>query len=306
MTPKRKYTTRGYIHIFQITADRGICFYTAPDCLVWFTLFCILALKYDAHVLSVCIMLNHFHIEAHFPSREKMAALMQELDAGFTRKYNRKYGLTGPLFKGRYGSAPKSKEQKVRDNVVYVYNNPIPKRAATCAEQYRWNFLAYMDSSHPFSEKIVLRRSSHPLLAVLATVRQSRKRGKPLEYSFFEGLYESLTKKERLQVLDYIVSIYNVVRYDDLRVMWGGYRALCSALRTVGGEEYDVEDDRAQEDYRHYYQMIKLTPTLGGIDLTDARFDGLDREEIERLAWAFARKVGASRVELGKFLHGPF
>ena len=112
MTPKRKFTSRGYIHIFQITADRSICFYTAADCMVWFTLFCVLAEKYGVHVLAVCIMLNHFHIEAHFPSLEVMAAMMQELDARFTRQYNRQYGLSGMLFKGRYGSAPKSKEQK--------------------------------------------------------------------------------------------------------------------------------------------------------------------------------------------------
>ena len=306
MNPKRKFSTKGYVHIYQITADRGICFYTAADCMVWFTLFCVLAEKYKVRVLAVCIMLNHFHIEAQFPSREAMSAMMQELDARFTRQYNRKYGLSGPLFKGRYGSAPKIKEQKVRDNVVYVYNNPVPKKAVARAELYRWNFLAYMDSDHPFSEMVVIRRSSRNLLTVLASVRQSRRRGAPLGYAFFSGLYDSLTPEERLQVLDYIVSCYNVVRYDDLRRMWGGYLQLCVALKTVGGEEYDLEDDRSQEDYRHYYQMARLTPQLTGVDLAAARFNGMEKEEIEQLAWAFYRRVGASKVELGKFLHVPF
>ena len=306
MTPKRKYSSRGYIHIFQITADRGICFYTAADCMVWFTLFCVLAEKYGVRVLAVCIMLNHFHIAAHFPSQEVMAAMMKELDARFTRQYNRKYGLSGPLFKGRYGSAPKNKAQKVKDNVVYIYNNPVPKKAVTRAEQYRWNFLAYMDSDHPFSEKVVIRRSSRSLLAVLATVRQTKELGKPLGYDFFGGRYGALAPSERLQVLDYIVFCYNVIRYDDLRVMWGSYQAMCSALKTVGGAEYDMEDDSTQEDYRHYYQMIKMLPQLTDLDLAASRFGGLDREEIDRLGMALYRKVGASRVELAKFLHCPF
>ena len=306
MTPKRKYSSRGYIHIFQITADRGICFYTAADCLVWFTLFCVLAEKYGAHVLAVCIMLNHFHIEAHFPSQEAMAAMMKELDARFTRQYNRKYGLSGSLFKGRYGSAPKTKVQKVRDNVVYIYNNPVPKKAVVRAEQYRWNFLAYMESDHPFSDKVVIRRSSRNLLAVLATVRNCKKKGSPLGYDFFSGMYGSLTPSERLQVLDYIVTCYNVVRYGDLRAMWGGYQEICSALKTVGGAEYDVEDDTMQEDYRHYYQMIKMLSQLADRDLTSSRFNGMDREEADRLAMSLYRKLGASRVELAKFLHCPF
>ena len=306
MTPKRKFTSRGYIHIFQITADHGICFYTAADCMVWFTLFCVLARKYDAHVLAVCIMLNHFHIEAHFPSQEAMAAMMQELDASFTRQYNRQYGLSGPLFKGRYGSAPKSKEQKVRDNVVYVFNNPIPKRAVARAEQYRWNFLAYMDSDHPFSSKVVIRRSTRNLLSVMAVIRGCRKRGIPLGYSFFNGVYEFLSEEERLQVLDYIVKCFNVIRYDYLKEMWGGYEALCSALKVVGGAEHDVEDDSSQEDYRRYYQMAKLTPQLTDINLTSMRFNRMGQRELERVAWDFARSVGATRVELGKFLHVSF
>jgi len=306
MTPKRKFTSRGYIHIFQITADRSICFYTAADCMVWFTLFCVLAEKYGVHVLAVCIMLNHFHIEAHFSSLEVMAAMMQELDARFTRQYNRQYGLSGMLFKGRYGSAPKSKEQKVRDNVVYVYNNPIPKRAVARAEQYRWNFLAYMDSDHPFSDKVVIRRSSRGLRAALAMVRECRRQRVSLGYSFFGGIYASLAETERLQVLDYIVKCYNVIRYDDLRLMWGSYNELCAALKVVGGAEHDVEDDSSQEDYRHYYQMLKLMPQLSEVDLASTRFDRMGKRELDRLAWEFARRVGASRVELGKFLHLPF
>lgn len=305
MTPKRKFTSRGYIHIFQITVDGGICFYTAADCLVWFTLFCVLAKKYDVYVIAVCIMLNHFHVEAHFPSMEAMSAMMQELDARFTRQYNQKYGLKGRLFKGRYGSAPKYKEQKVRDTVVYVYNNPVPKKAVARAELYRWNFLAYMDSPHPFSDKVVIRRSSRNLLSVLAAVRQNKRHGAPLGYAFFSGMYASLELDERLQVLDYIVSCYNVIRYDALRVMWGGYQSMCSVLKTVGGAEHDVEEDSSQEDYRHYYQMTKLM-LQEGIDLASSRFDGMCREELDRLAWMLMRKVGASQVELRKFLHMPF
>ena len=306
MTPKRKYTPHGYIHIFQITLDRGLCFYTVADCLVWFTLFCTLAVKYGVKVLAVCIMLNHFHIEAAFPSREKMIAMMRELDARFTQQYNRHYGLSGSLFQGRYGSAIKVKEQKIRDNVIYILNNPIPKRAVSRPEKYRWNFLAYMDSDHPFSEKVVIRRSSRHLLAVLGMVRQYRAQDKSLGYSFFSGMYEKLSPEECLQVIDYVVTRYNVINYGVLRRMWGDYRSLCDALKVVGGAEYDLNDDCSQEDYRRYYRMANLAPRLCGIDLSVARFDVLDGGERLRLAHLFYQETEASRTELAKFLHAPF
>ena len=306
MTPKRKYTSNGYIHIFQITSDRGICFYTVADCLVWFTLFCTLAEKYGAKVLAVCIMLNHFHLAAAFPSREKMVAMMRELDARFTQQYNRHYGLYGALFQGRYGSAIKVKEQKIRDNVVYILNNPVPKKAVARPERYRWNFLAYMDSDHPFSEKVVIRRSSRRLLAVLGMVRQCHARGNPLGYSFFSGMYEKLSPEERLQVVDYVISKYNIIDYGLLRKMWGDYRSLCDALRVVGGAEYDLNDDCSQEDYRHYYRMANLATRVCGIDLSVSRFEKVDGGERLRLAHVLYQETGASRVELAKFLHAPF
>ena len=80
---------------------------------------------------------------------------------------------------------------------------------------------------------------------------------------------------------------------------------MCSVLKTVGGAEHDVEEDSSQEDYRHYYQMTKLM-LQEGINLASSRFDGMCREELDRLAWTLMRKVGASQVELRKFLHMPF
>ncbi len=146
MTPKRKFSRSGYIHIYHITVDRGVCFYSVADCLVWFTMLCILAIKYDVQIIAVCIMLNHFHIEARFSTLRKMYLMMQELDSWFTRVYNKQYGRKGPLFDGKYGSAVKLKEQKIRENFIYICNNPVVKKAVVKASDYRWNFLAYMVS----------------------------------------------------------------------------------------------------------------------------------------------------------------
>ena len=301
MTPKRKYSPSGYMHIFHITRDSGVCYYSAADCLVWFTMFCILALKYEVVVLAVCIMLNHFHIEAKFSSKKKMAAMMQELDSWFTRSYNHQYGRHGPLFDGRYGSAVKLKEQKIQDNFIYVCNNPVVKKAVRRAEDYRWSFLMYMSDNHPFSDKIVVRRSSRRLLSTLAEVRRCRRQQIPIGYGFFKGQYMNLSVTERRQVLDYIVSQYNVIDYDRVRRIWGGFEEMCAGLKVASGAEYDLRDDNSEENYRHHYQMIKMAREMG-IDL--AR--GCPDEELGRLARLFYHQLGATKQEIAKLLHCPF
>ncbi len=298
MTPKRRFSPNGYVHIFHITADKGICFYSAADCLVWFTLFCVLAVKYRVRVIAVCIMLNHFHFEAMFPTKEVMAEMMRELGWIYTRAYNRNYGRSGALFSGKYGSAVKMKAQKVKENFLYIGNNPVIKKAVRKAPDYRWNFLRYMLDDHPFSERIVDCRCSRRMKFLMAEIRRCRDNLSPIGYRFFQGSYKMLETRERLQLIDYIIVKFNVIDYDYVSWMWGGYEGMCAALSLAWGAEYDLEDDVALEDYRHHYKMIRIA-SESGIDL--AR--GCPEKLRLRLAWKFRDQVGASNLEIAKLMH---
>lgn len=305
MTPERKYSFKGFVHLFEITADKGICFYTTADCLVWFTLFCVLAKKYKVRVIAVCIMLNHFHIEARFPSKQIMSSMMRELNSRFTQQYNRQYQLSGSLFRERYGSSLKIKEQHIRDNFVYIYNNPIGKKAVNKAEQYRWNFLAYMASNHPFSRPIVVRRSSKHFLCARAEVLRCSQKGLPLNYLFFTGIYNRLSNDEKKQIIDLVISSYNVIDYAHINRVWGEYEQICEMLHTISGSEYDLADDNSAEDYKHYYQMIRIVEDVG-FDLKLRRFAGLEDAEIRRMAERIIAQAGVTKGEMAKFLHFPF
>ncbi len=300
MTPKRKFSRSGYIHIYHITVDRGVCFYSVADCLVWFTMLCILAIKYDVQIIAVCIMLNHFHIEARFSTLRKMSLMMQELDSWFTRVYNKQYGRKGPLFDGKYGSAVKLKEQKIRENFIYICNNPVVKKAVVKASDYRWNFLAYMVSENPFSKRVSTKKQSRKLRCVLLEVENNYKSGYPIGYRFFQGLYNQLEIEEKKLVIDRIISLYNVVDYQTLCKLWGDFGRMCKTLATVWGAEYDLADDNTIEDYRRYYKMIRFAGEIG-IDL--AR--GCPEEKMGELARTFRDKIGASKQEIAKLLHCP-
>lgn len=302
MTAKRKRSARGYDHVYQITVDRGICFYSMKDCMVWFTLLCVLSKRYGIRILAVCIMLNHYHIELHAPSTLALSSFMRDLNAIFTRLYNRQYGRSGPLFSARFKNAGKNREHKIRENFLYICNNPVVKRAVLLAEQYRWNFLAYMQSDHPFSTTDGRSAPDGRLEQVKAIIRTRCRKDRPLDYDFFNGLFDGLNEEEKRQATDYAVMQYNVIDYPAIRRMWESYGQLCEALRTVRGAEYDIDDDDSQEDYRHYYKMIRIVEREG-YDLRCRRFDKSDSGELQKLAMACVERADASRVELEKFFH---
>jgi len=250
-------------------------------------------------------MLNHFHIQLKAPSAAALSAFMRDLTSSFTRRYNRQYGRSGPLVSGQFKNAAKQKGQKVRENYIYICNNPVVKHAVQRAEQYRWNFLAYMHSSHPFSEAIQPGTESGLLLQVLSNVRTRKNRGRPVDYLFFAGTYSRLDERERRQVIDYIVSEYNVLDYETAKREWGDYEKICQVLSTVAGSEYDIAEEKTPEDYRHYYRMIRLA-AREGYDLSALRMSGIGLDELNRLASIFREEAGASQTEIAKFLHAPF
>lgn len=219
--------------------------------------------------------------------------------------YNRQYGLSGPLVGGQFKNAVKQKGQKVRENFIYICNNPIVKHAVPRAEQYRWNFLAYMKLSHPFSEEILPGTESELLVQVLSNVRTRKNSGRPIGYLFFGGLYSRLEGREKRQMIDYIVSEYNVLDYETVRREWGDYEKICQVLSTVAGTEYDIAEDNAPEDYRHYYRMIRLA-AREGYDLSMVRLTGIGLDALNRLACVFREEADATRTEIAKFLHAPF
>ena len=305
MSAIRIHSVAGYDHVYQITADRGICFYTTADCIVWFTLLCVLAQRFHVRILSVCIMLNHFHIQLKAPSAGVLSAFMRDLTALYTRMYNRQYGISGPLVGGQFKNSAKQKAQKVRENYIYICNNPVVKHAVLRAEQYRWNFLAYMNSSHPFSDEILPGTESELLLQVLSNVRTRKNSGRPVDYLFFGGAYSRLDERERRQVIDYIISEYNVLDYETVRREWGEYENVCRVLSTVAGTEYDIAEEKVTEDYRHYYRMIRLA-AREGYDLSAMRLTGIGLDALNRLACIFREEAGATGTEIAKFLHAPF
>ncbi len=246
-------------HCYQRTQDGGLIFYAYSDYLVWFTTLCTEARKRDVQILALCPMPDHVHLSMVASTQTEMARFMGEYSRQFTSQRNRFFGLKGELFCHRYGSAVKAGAQKGRTNLIYVWNNPVERQLVSKAEAYRWTFLAYAKSKHPFSEKLILNRASKAVRAAVGEVSAQFRAGKPLNYAQLQRLFKPLAHGEKLQLTDFIISTYNVMDYSAaLQFFNGSYEQLLMATHSNTGSEYDLNEPKTGKSDKPYLEMTRL------------------------------------------------
>lgn len=320
---RRKFYVKGCQHIFQISVDGSLIFSTDADKILLFTLICTKAPQYHIHITSICIMLNHFHIQANIENREDMENFIYAVTWSFAYIYNRHYGLRGKVFHKSYGNAPKVKPKKIIENLIYIANNPVVKKAVESALDYRWNFLRYAPqieagtgrlawpavSRHPFSSEYNPLDASKDMLYLVKSVKLKAAASDWIDYKFFDSQrYKALGPKERQQILDIIIITYNVIDYEPMLRKYGSVESFGRVLSEVEGNEYDLSDDCELEDYRHYERMMKIAAEEG-YDVRQKRYAGVGEgghemppDLAERLVRRFKIEVGASNLETCKFL----
>ena len=291
-------------HIYQRTINGYLIFYSVRDFLVFFTLFCTVARKYDIKVLGICLMYDHIHVLVVAGSKAAMSAFVCEYTCRFSRQRNRRYNREGDFFRHRYGSAPKVDEKKARTAIAYLYNNPVEKKLCRYAEEFQWDFLAYAKSDHPFSQPLRLNCASKPLRRAIAEVRQLRDEDSPLRYEFIDRIIKNLSSEEILQLTDYIVVQYNCIDYSDLSSYYEDFQSLLTAVHSNTGSEYQIKEIVLPGSDAIYKRMMTTIRKMTGCrDMREVL--SLSDSEKQRLAWILAAETGATPRQISKMLQMP-
>ena len=83
---------------------------------------------------------NHVHLVLR-TRHPNIAKGMQRLNGLYAQFFNERYGLTGHLWQGRYGSKIVETESHALQVARYVVMNPV--RAALCAHPWQWPWSSY-------------------------------------------------------------------------------------------------------------------------------------------------------------------
>lgn len=298
---RRMIYRRGAVgHIYQRARSGFVVFYSVKDSLVFFTMFSLMAVKHKVSVLGLCLMYNHIHVLVEADSHEVVAGFVQEFCSKFSKAYNARHGLKGRLF-STFGLSNKRGEKQVRTALAYLYNNPVEDRLCVRAEEWHWNFLAYADSDHPYSEKLIMREASVGMRKSLAKVRALHSHRRTLGYELLDDLLNPLNVREKKQLVDFVVREYSIIDLGRAISYYGSYGNMLTALGSNTGSEYDIHepcDPYSGAAYR------KMTHHLA----SDKRFSGIEdvlRLTVEKQAAYLDELVaacGVSRNHARKFL----
>ena len=211
----------------------------------------------------------------------------------------------GDFFQHPFGSVPKVGAKKARSNIIYIANNPVERQLVEKAEEYRWTFLTYAESDHPFSEKLVRDKASQSLRRVLDEVDGLRNADRPLNYAMLKRFFKKLDRRESLQLTDYIISKYNVIDYDAaLSFFDGNYRAMLTAIHSTTGSEYDLNEPFVGKSDAYYNQMTGIILRECGVKDIHAILS-YDMDRKYELFLLLRRLTRAPSEQIGKYLHMP-
>lgn len=305
LTMRKKRVVVGGIlnHCYQRTAGGNLIFYCVSDHLVFFTELCCIARDYreKIRILSLCSMPDHIHLSIVAASRSELSAFVREYSARFAKKHNAICHRKGALFKSPYGSVPKRGDKKARTNLIYLGNNPVERHLCAKAEEYRWNFLAYAVSDHPFSDPLVLRNASWHLRCAIREIKQESKNDRPLSYRQLKRIFKGLDKREREQLTDFIITAYNVIDYPSAIRFFDTYEDMLTAMHANTGSEYDLNEVFHGKTDRCYAEMTAIAIRETGVgDIHDILAFPPDRKH--RLLLRLSRLSDASLSQVRAFL----
>lgn len=291
-------------HCYQRSVDGGVIFYCYSDYLVWFTTVCVIAGRYSVQIIAMSPMPDHAHFTILASSRKDLEGFMGEYSKRFAKVHNKVCHRTGPLFESPFGSAPKYGAKKARTNIAYVWNNPVERQLAEKAEDYRWTFLAYATTDHPFSKKLIIRNARWPIRKAVKEIKAQYKQGKPLSYCQLQRLYHPLDPEEKQQLTDYIISTYNVIDYKAASRFFGGYEEMLLALHANTGSEYDLNEVFVGKSDAHYAKMVSVI--MREMKLDDIHdILAMDIDTKYAMFLLLRKNTDAMAEQIAAFLHLP-
>ncbi len=82
------------------------------------------ATRFDAQVLAYCLMGNHYHLVLH-TRHGNLSRFMRHLNGVYTQRFNRRHGLVGHLFQGRFKAILVDRDTYLFALCRYVERNPV-------------------------------------------------------------------------------------------------------------------------------------------------------------------------------------
>ena len=99
-------------------------------------------IQYDYILYAYVLMSNHVHLLIE--TKEKpLSRILQGINQSYTIYFNKRYGMVGHLFQGRYKAILCKKNAYLLSLVKYIHLNPVRARMVKSLDEYPWSSPRY-------------------------------------------------------------------------------------------------------------------------------------------------------------------
>lgn len=94
--------------------------------------------RFDAQVLAYCLMGNHCHLVLQ-TRQSNLSRLMRQVNGVYTQAFNRRHGVAGHLFQGRFKAILVDRDAYLVALCRYVERNPVAAGLVATAKDWCWS-----------------------------------------------------------------------------------------------------------------------------------------------------------------------
>ena len=127
------------LHVVQRGNNRGPCFITDNDRLVYLSLLEEMGVLFDCAIHAHVLMTNHVHVLMTPARAESASLLMKHLGQEYVQYVNRTHGRTGSLWEGRFRSSVVDTDGYLLSCYRYIEMNPVRAGMVDAPGEYLWS-----------------------------------------------------------------------------------------------------------------------------------------------------------------------
>ena len=94
--------------------------------------------RFDAQAWACCLMGNHYHLLLR-TRKANLSRLMRQINGVYTQAFNRRHGLAGHLFQGRFNAILVDGDSYLLEVCRYVDLNPVRAAMVERPDDYPWS-----------------------------------------------------------------------------------------------------------------------------------------------------------------------
>lgn len=144
MTRPLRFEFAGALYHVTSRGDRsGAIYRDDGDRHVWLEVLGRVCRRHNFIVHAFCQMTNHYHVLLETVDGD-LARGMRQLNGAYSQHFNRRHGVMGHVFQGRYHAVLVQKETYLLELARYIVLNPIRAGMVASLSEWHWSSHHYM------------------------------------------------------------------------------------------------------------------------------------------------------------------